>query len=502
MSDQTAQPDRTIPARGAKRVWGDGSLPRGIWGDGSAQKEERGDLGGSSPQPAEVSRRGLLRVAGASAAVVGGGGLLEACSSSIKGATSSSSSSSSTTGAGTQDILIGFIHPLTGALADFGTSDNWIVSTIQATPQYKNGFKIGGKTYKVNIKSYDTQSDPTRAGQLASQAILSDKVDLLLASSTPETVNPVATTAEKLGTPLICGNVPWQAWYANLGGNPTPGKSTFKPTWTTMYFLGVNDLCLAFIPMWNKIHAQLSTNKVVACMFPNDSDGNAFRAAWPLFAGPAGYTLIDPPAYTDGLTDYTSFISEFKSKDCQFFTNVQLPPDFNVFWKQAAQQGFKPKLATVAKVLLFPSDVAALGSLVNNVATDAWWAPNMPWKSSLTGQTCAQIAAAFTSATGSQWVQSLSNYSLFEVAYAALTSVNNPHDKTEVAAALFKVNIEGIAGQLNWTSSKNPAPGVVDTPCVGVQWKPNAKYGWSMEVVDNTLMPEVPLTGTLEPTNK
>ena len=146
---------------------------------------------------------------------------------------------------------------------------------------------------------------------------------------------------------------------------------------------------------------------------------------------------------------------------------MPLPPDFNVFWKQAAQQGYKPKLATVAKVLLFPSDVTALGSLVNNVATDAWWTPNMPWKSSLTGQTCAEIAAAFTSATGSQWVQALSNYSLFEVAYAAMTSVNNPHDKTEVAAALFKVNIEGVAGQLNWTSSKNPAPGVVDTPCVG-----------------------------------
>jgi hypothetical protein len=159
-----------------------------------------------------------------------------------------------------------------------------------------------------------------------------------------------------------------------------------------MYFLGVNDLCNCFIPMWNKIHSQLSTDKNVACLFPNDADGNAFRAAWPLFAGPAGYTLVDPPAYTDGLTNYTSFISEFKSKNCEFFTNVQLPPDFNVFWKQAAQQGYKPKLATVAKVLLFPSDVTALGSLVNNVATDAWWTPNMPWKSSLTGQTCAEIA--------------------------------------------------------------------------------------------------------------
>jgi branched-chain amino acid transport system substrate-binding protein len=339
MSDQTAN--------GAPGVGG-------IWGD----------------RPPGPSRRGVLRAAGAGVAVMGGSGLLEACSSGIKGASSSSSSPAG--GASGQDIVIGFIHPLTGALADFGTSDNWVVSQIMATSQYTNGFKAGGKTYPVTIKSYDTQSDPTRAGQLANQAILTDKVDLILTSSTPETVNPVATVAEKLGTPTICGNVPWQAWYANLGGNPTPGKSTFKPTWVTMYFLGVNDLCNAFIPMWNKIHSQLDTDKTVACLFPNDSDGNAFRAAWPLFAEPAGYTLVDPPAYTDGLTNYSSFISEFKSKNCEFFTNVQLPPDFNVFWKQAAQRGYKPKLATVAKVLLFSSDVTALGSLVNNVATDAW----------------------------------------------------------------------------------------------------------------------------------
>ena len=186
------------------------------------------------------------------------------------------------------------------------------------------------------------------------------EVMVLLTSSTPETVNPVATKAEALGTPLICGNVPWQAWYANLGGNPTPGKSTFKPKNSIMYFLGVNDLCEAFIAMWNRIHAQLHTNKIVGCTFPNDSDGNAFRAAWPIFAHPAGYTLVDPPPYTDGLTNYSSMINQFKETNCEFFTNVPLPPDFNVMWKQAAQQGFKPKLATVAKVLLFPSDVTAL----------------------------------------------------------------------------------------------------------------------------------------------
>ena len=95
------------------------------------------------------------------------------------------------------------------------------------------------------------------------------------------------------------------------------------------------------------------------------------------------------------------------------------------------------------------------------------------------------------------------NYTLFEIAYAALTAVNNPHDKQELSDALFQVKLdEAVAGPIDYTSSKNPAPGVVDTPCVGVQWKPNSKYGWSMEVVDNTLMPQVALTSTLEPTNK
>jgi branched-chain amino acid transport system substrate-binding protein len=324
---------------------------------------------------------------------------------------------------------------------------------------------------------------------------------MILTSSTPQTVNPVAAVAEKLGTPCIAGNVPWQSWYASLGGNPAPGMSTFKPKWCTMYFLGVNDLANAFIPMWNRIHEQLGTDKLVGCAFPNDTDGNAFRAAWPAFAKAAGYALIDPPAYNDGLTNYSSMIDLFIADKCDFFTNAPLPPDFTTMWKQSAQLGFKPNLATVAKVLLFPADVLALGDLAINVATDAWWTANMPWTSSLTGQSCSEIAAKFESDTGGQWVQSLSNYSLFEAAYAAFTAVHNPHDKAEVAAALFKVNIDALAGKLNWTSVKNPAPGVVDTPCVGVQWKKGTTYPYQMYVVDNTLMPNVPLTGTLEPTN-
>jgi branched-chain amino acid transport system substrate-binding protein len=448
---------------------------------------------GAGPAGA-LSRRGLLRAAGASAAVVGGGGLLDACSSGIKGA-----SSSSTTGSSSAEITIGWIHPLTGSLAGFGAPDGFVISKIQATGPYKNGFKIGGKTYKVNIKSYDTQSSVTRAGQLAQQAINSDKVDLLLSSSTPETVNAVASTAETLGTPLICSNIPWESWYINLKGNPQ--KPTLKPKYVVMYFLGAEHLIQCFIPMWNKIHSQLNTNKVVAAAFPNDSDGNAFRAVFPPIAKAAGYTFDMSSAYTDGTTNYSSMISAFKGDKADFFTNVPLPPDFATMWKQAVQQGFRPKLATVAKVLLFPTDTYALGSLVYNVATDAWWAPTLPWTSSFTGETCQQFADEYEQSHG-QWNSNISNYSLFEIAHAALTSVNNPHDKNEVADALHQVNVNGLAGPLDFTSSKAPAPGVAITPPVGIQWQKGTKYPLEAKVVDNSLQPQAKLTGTLLPTNK
>jgi branched-chain amino acid transport system substrate-binding protein len=453
------------------------------------------DSGRTSP-PGGLSRRGLLRAAGTGAAAVGAGGLLQACGSGIKGASGSGS---------TKGITIAWIHPLTGDLAGFGAADTWVISKIKQTAPYKNGFKIGGKTYPVTIKSYDTQSSVSRAGDLARTAILSG-VDMLFASSTPETVNAVASQAETLGTPLVCSNCPWESWYINLGGNPQ--KPTLKPKWTVLYFLGAEHLVSCFIPMWDRIHAQLHTNKIVAAAFPNDSDGNAFRAVFPPIAKAAGYKMVLSSAYPDGTTNYTSMISQFKSAGADFFTNVPLPPDFATMWKQSIQQGFRPKLATVAKVLLFPPDAYAMGSSVYNVATDTWWVPTLPWKSSFTGETCQQMANEFESSGHGQWNANISNYSLFEVAHAAFTSASDPHDKEDVANALHQVNIQALAGPLNFTPSgkgwlphAGPAPGVAITPPAGVQWQKGTKYPLEMQIVDNTLLPEAKITADLMPTN-
>lgn len=430
---------------------------------------------------AEVTRRTVLKLAGIGAVSLGAGGFLEACDIGLKG--------SSTGSAG--KITIGYVSPQTGPLAGFATGDNYVINGVRNSGPYKNGFQVGGKTYDVEIVIKDTQSDPNRASQVARDLILSNNADIVLAASTPEVTNPVADVCEANGVPCVSTIVPWESWYFGRGAKPGQAFN-----FTTMFFFGLQEFAGCFFPMWQR----MSTNKLVAEMYPNDADGNAFRQNFEPLVTKGGYTNLDGGAYADLTTDYTSMISKFKSQDAQLYSNVPLPPDFNTFWKQAVQQGYKPKLATVAKVLLFPADTVALGDLVINIATDCWWSPFHPYTSTLNGQTAKQLADGFEAATGQQWLSSLGSvHSLFEIAHKAITGVNDPHSKKDVAAQLKTLSYTGISGPLDWT--KGPMPGVAIQQPVGVQWKKGTKYPYSMQVVDNSLNKDVPINGDLIATN-
>jgi len=436
-----------------------------------------------------VSRRSMLRGLGAGAVATGAGGILAACSSGTKVSTAASSTST---------ITLGYVAPFTGSLSGFASADHFVIDTIRNTAAYATGFKVGGKTYPVNIIVTDSQSDPNRASQLARQLILNNNADMLLTSSTPETVNPVAVVAQTEGVPCAATNDPWESWYAGLGGNPINPTTTFQ--YCTLFFLGLQDLNNCFVAMWNRL--PVSQDKNVAGMWPNDADGNAFRAAMPGLMAQSGYHAVDGGAYTDGTTDFTAMITKFKDNKCEYFSNCPLPPDFNTFWRQASEQGWRPRLATVAKVLLFPADTVPLGPLVNNIATDSWWGPYLPARSSLDPKLTAKIITdKFQAQTGKQWVQSIGGtYSLFEIAHQAFSEVSDPHDRQEVAHALHAVNYAGMSGLIDFSSG--PAPGVSITPPVGVQWKPTSgKFPFEMQVVDNTHNKAVPVQAPLEPTN-
>ena len=57
--------------------------------------------------------------------------------------------------------------------------------------------------------------------------------------------------------------------------------------------------------------------------------------------------------------------------------------------------------------MLFPAEAEALGPLSRNIATDVWWSPFHPYKSTLDGTTAQKLADDFAADTGKQWTQAL-----------------------------------------------------------------------------------------------
>jgi branched-chain amino acid transport system substrate-binding protein len=422
-----------------------------------------------------ISRRGFVSasIAGTAALALGGRGLA----------------------ADATKLKVGFISPRTGPLAGFGQTDGYVLEKVRET--LAKGVTLGGKAYAVEILDRDTQSDPSRAGQLAKDLINNDGIDMMLVISTPEVINPVSDACEAAGVPCLSTVMPWEAWYFGRGAKPGQ-PSPFK--WTFHFGFGVDEFYKTYVSQWSLIE----TNKKVGVMYPNDADGNAIRAALAPKLAAAGFTIIDPGPYEDGTTDYSSQIALFKKEKVEIFNTFPIPPDFAAFWRQAAQQGLHKqiKIVQVAKTGLFPSDVEALGGLGNKIAGACYWHKAFPYKSPLTGLTGPQLADGYEAKSGKEWTQQLgATMSLFDAGFAALNKASDAKDKASVAKALAGLNTETMIGKVDFTSG--PFPNVSPGPIIGGQWvkSQNPKFKYDFVITENATDKNVPVAAKLQPYN-
>ena len=444
--------------------------------------EDKTSKGTESVIRTPLSRRDFLKTAGVAGLALGATGGLGAVAAACGGGETSDSASE---GEG-REIKIGFVSPLTGPLAAFGEADQFCVDQWNAAA--KDGIATAdGAVHPINIIIKDSQSDSNRAATVAGDLINNDGVDIMMVASTPDTVPPVADQCEAFGVPCVSNDCPWQAYFFGRGGDP---ENPFK--WTYHSFWGSESAAAVFMSMWDSF----PTNKKIGVMWPNDADGNAWadpKTGMPSFWGPAGYKFIDPGRYQNGTEDFTSQISKFKAADVDILNGVMIPPDFTNFWKQAYQQGLKPPLVTIAKALLFPSALEALGDIGYGLTTEVWWTPQHPFTSSLTGQTSQQVGDAYESQTGKQWTQPIMHYAVFEVVADAIKRTENIDDKETIIAAVKATEIETISGPIAWNGGvKNPVPNVCITPLVGGQWVKGEKYPYDLKIVENSIAPEVP----------
>ena len=385
-------------------------------------------------------------------------------------------------------IKIGHVSPRTGPLAGFAEADDFVLAAISKA--FAGGVENNGKTYTVEIISKDSQSNPNRAAEVAADLILRDEVDIIVAASTPDTVNPVSDQAEANGVPCITTDCPWQPYFFGRQGVPGEGfESTYH------FFWGLEDVIGSFLDMWGAS----GVNKTVGCLFPNDADGNAWgdkENGLPKPLTAAGYKLEIPGQYQPLTDDFSSQISAFKAAGCEIITGNMIPPDFGTFWSQSAQQGFQPKVVTIGKALLFPSVIESLGERGDGLSSEVWWSPNHPFSSSLTSQSAKELANGYMAATKRPWTQPIGfKHALFEVVADVIKRAEDLSDPEAIVKSIADTKLDTIVGKVDW--SNGPINNVTKTPLVAGQWqRENDKF--DLKIVANSSAPNIPLTGELK----
>ena len=365
-------------------------------------------------------------------------------------------------------ILIGRPLPMTGPVSAFTTVSPWIDNKAIADINKDGGIYIKevGKKLPVRVKIVDTESDPSKAGDVGSKLILNDNVDIMYVSATPATVSPVAAVCERFKIPCVSTMMPVEMFL--LGG---PFSWVFDASFS------VRDYMASFLPMWDDV----KTNKVVGLLAQNDPDGVAWADGANRALGGAGYKVIDIGRFPPGTMDYGTIISGWKKENVEIMFANMSPPDFTRVWRQAFRENFLPKICTVGRALMFPAAVEAIGGdLGLGTSTEAVWHPSYPFKSSLTGGSAKELSEAYETASGKQWTAPLGGlYSGYEILADVLKRAQTL-DKETLRKAFAATDLNTMAGYIKFTE-KN----IAIVPSGGLQWIKGKKFPFHPVLVSN-----------------
>ena len=381
-------------------------------------------------------------------------------------------------------ITVGVVYPATGALAAFGDGTEEMYGYAVDQINEAGGIEVDGSAKKIELVFADSESDATKASEAANNLISSKGVDIMLTAKTADTTVPVAAACERAGILCLSVDTPDEAW----------ATSDYR----TSYHAGFNteNELSAFADAWKL--AGVSEGGSVGVMHATDTEGQTMIGAISDFAEGQGYTAYDPGAYTSGATDYTSIINNLKKEDCEAVAGVMLTSDFGTFFAQLKSSGYMPKVVTIAKATLFTADVDAAGAdgLASGLCSEVWWTPNHPFTSSISGQSCQEIADT--------WMELMPDYDYapatagydyanVEILYNVLKNAGSLDIKA-LTAACDELDVDTVIGNIKFNDQHYSVQ-----PLVTGQWIYNEDGTWTQNIIATTQIPELAATGEFVP---
>ncbi len=390
-------------------------------------------------------------------------------------------------------IRIGFVAPHTGPLSIFAAGDQFLIDHLNAN--LSGVIDRGAESYQFEVYRADTQSNETRAAQATAALINEVSPDMIIGCATPQTVNPVATTAEQMGVPCLTTAAPWEAVYFGRGAIPG-APSPFK--WSYHFSFGSINFVNGTVDTWN----QVPNNGLIGVFLPNDADGDAIRmGALPAMEA-AGMQIFDPGAYQVGQTDFRDLIDMMMNVGVGVSFALPIPADYQLYWRQAVEMGFadQVQIAHAGKACLFAEELEMLGNIGHGTMSGAYWHPSFPYASSATGMTNREIAENYMRESGLQWNQQVgATASLLDAAVIALQNAGDPKDKESLVETIATLKCDTAVGPIDFNTG--PVPNIATTSLVGTQWikQDSGPWTYDMEIVSNADNTDVPVTAQAIP---
>jgi branched-chain amino acid transport system substrate-binding protein len=227
------------------------------------------------------------------------------------------------------------------------------------------GIKVGGKSYKVDIKYADDESSPQSAARLVEKFVSQDRVNFILGPYGSGSSATAAAVVERLKVPMVEGN----------GAAESIFSQGFKYTFAVLspakrYLEGIVDMALH-----EKVKPQ--TLAVVAA---NDAFSLEVAQGAAAFAQAHGIRIVYNNKYPADTTDVSSVVSAIKATNPDMILNGGHLQDALLLHKTFKEQNVNAKVFGYSVGPDTPDFRKTLGKDADYVYGGTQWSPTAKYK--------------------------------------------------------------------------------------------------------------------------
>ncbi|MEA2741678.1 MAG: branched-chain amino acid transport system substrate-binding protein [Acetobacteraceae bacterium] len=223
-------------------------------------------------------------------------------------------------------IKLGISAPMSGAAASWGIGADWVGQQAVKEINEHGGISAAGKTYKLQLTSYENGYNSADGGKAAQAMLNRDHVRFIIQGIGTAPMKSLQSLSERQGALLM--QIAW-------------GKSVKGPQ-APLTFTNSNTPFELFGPLFDLVKRAHPEAKTVALLNPNDATGQEVEEEAVKQYKARGFTILASTWYERGTTEFQPIATKLAQSHADIMDLSGAPPaDSGTVYKELAVQGWK-----------------------------------------------------------------------------------------------------------------------------------------------------------------